>query len=185
MTIERQNDEDINPICELLKRLFLDGYFTKQQLRRGLDRIYIDAESIRKDSPNLSLIVSKFILKLVKDEVLTNQVLLKIPVEIREEMVQNQDLADYFSEDLKVFDNEVEIKEKFADVISLYLETYDSTGVINHLKNLGHSEIVRPWFLRKAILVSCGKGNKEREKISQLFKELSKELNINYAIFSY
>jgi hypothetical protein len=163
----------------------LDGVFTKQQLRRGLDRIYIDAKSLRKDSPDFYANITKLVLKLVKEEVLTNQVLLKVPVEIREEMVLDKKFYQYFQEDLRVFDNEVEIKEIFAEIVISYLENYDSTDIIKNLKNLGHSDIVRPWFIRKAILVSCGMGNKEREKVSQLLKELSTELNLNYAMYSY
>ena len=46
VTIEKNNEKDINMTCDVLKRMFLDSVFTKQQLRRGLDRIYKDTENI-------------------------------------------------------------------------------------------------------------------------------------------
>lgn len=100
-------------------------------------------------------------------------------------MIKYEPFKEYFAEDLKVFEKEAEIKEKFTEIATFYLESHDSRDVIDHLRDLNHSEIVRPWFIRNAILVACGKGNKEREKTSQLLKELSKELKINFAMFSY
>lgn len=165
----------------MLKQLYLRGIVTKQQIRRGLDRIYIDAENIKEDVPNFSLYISKLILKLVQSEVLISQVLIKIPVEFREEMEENKEFSEYFTKELEIFKNEIEIKEKFSEVLSMY----EKADVINHLENLGHPEIVKPWFIRKAILISCGKGNNEREEVSQLLKELGERKDIDFAMVSY
>jgi len=165
--------------------LFLDGYFTKQQIRRGIDRIYIDAENIKEDVPDLEEYIAQALLKLVKEEVITKQVLLKIPLEIREEVVKYAPFKSYFASDLTVFDGEKETKEKFAELVNFYLESYDSSDIFDHLKNIGNSDIVIPWFIRKAILVSSGKGNKDREKVSQLLKDMPKKLDTNYAMYSY
>lgn len=138
-----------------------------------------------EDVPNLAESLAVLILKLVKDNVLTHQVILKIPIEIREGMIEYDPFREHFAEELKIFDHEKEIKEKFTEKVKSYLDSYDSSDVIDYLKNLEFSEIVRPWFIRIAILVACGRGNKEREKVSQLLKEMATELKINYAMFSY
>lgn len=169
----------------MIKKLYLDSYFTKQQMRRGLDRIYIDFENIKADASNPAETLAKVILRLVQDDVITHQVLLKMPPEIREEIEAYKPFAEFFEEDLKVFGHETQIKEKFAELVMFYLDSYNSNDIIDHLQNLGHSEIVRPWLIRKAILISCGKGNKEREMVSKLLKELAENLKMNYAMYSY
>jgi len=141
----------------------------------------MDAENIKSDAPEFSHAISRFILNLVKTEVLTNQVLLKIPIEIREEIVQNEEFSEYFKEDLIVFENETEIKQKFDELASFS----EDVDVIEHFENFEHSEIVKPWFIRKAILVTCGQGNNEREKLSQLLKTLAEKGEINFAMLSY
>lgn len=175
----------IDKTCYILKKLYLDSFFTKQQIRRGFDRIYIDEDSIREDVPDLPVRTAQTLVKLVQENVITSQVILKIPNEFREEMLAYEPFKEQFVEELKVFEDEPNIKKKFSDLCTFYLNSYDSNDIIDHLKNLGHSDIVIPWFIRKAIFVSCGKGNKDREMVSQLLKQLSKELNWNYAVFSY
>jgi hypothetical protein len=175
----------IDKTCYILKKLYLDSFFTKQQIRRGFDRIYIDEDSIREDVPDLPVRIAKTLVKLIQENVITNQVILKIPNDFREEMLAYEPFKEQFAEELKVFDDEPNIKKKFSDLCTFYLNSYDNRDIIDHLKNLGHSDIVIPWFIRKAIFVSCGKGNKDREMVSQLLKELSKELKWNYAVFSY
>mmetsp|Transcript_27127 Transcript_27127/g.23994 ORF Transcript_27127/g.23994 Transcript_27127/m.23994 type:complete len:152 (-) Transcript_27127:657-1112(-) len=145
------------------------GIVTKQQLRRGLDRVYMDTENIKEDAPDFEQAIAKFILKLVKDKVLSNQVLLKIPAEIREEMVKNEEFSTYFKDELEVFEREVEIKQKFSELLSFS----ESADEINQFQNLDHPDIAKPWFIRQAIIVASGQGNNEREKVSQLLKELA------------
>ena len=89
--------------------MFLDSVFTKQQLRRGLDRIYMDIENMIDDAPNLHEDLAKIILDLVKDNILTNQVILKIPPEDRNKIALHQPFAEYFSKELEALNQEEEI----------------------------------------------------------------------------
>jgi ATP-dependent helicase/DNAse subunit B len=139
-----------------------------------------------EDVPNLAISISKLILTLVRNEVITTQVLLKIPPYVREDMVQHPPFVEFFSEELKIFDSELEIKEKFAQLTTTYLETHDAQEVIDQLKKYdSHQEIVRPWFIRKALLVACGRSNNDCEMTSKLFHDLVESLNLNYPTFSF
>lgn len=194
MTIEKSNDEDIckhyavsnlDATCDVLKSLYINRIFTKQQLRRGLDRLYMDTENIVEDVPTLHESLAKIILKLVQENVLASQVLLKIPTHDREEIVKYEPFATHFAEELKVFAHEDTIKHKFYELTTAYLENFDSAEIIDYLKTMPYHEIVRPWFLRNSILLSLDRGNVEREKISQLHKELAKEFGLTFVVFSF
>ena len=65
----------------------------------------------------------------------------------------------------------------------MYFENFDSSEIIDFFKNWPYHEITKPWFIRDSILIACGSGNNEREKISQLHKEVAKELDLKFAVF--
>ena len=121
----------------------------------------------------------------MKDKVLASQVLLKIPSYDREKIISYQPFSDYFSEELKVFDQEEDIKSRFNGLTNTFLKGSDSSEIIEFLKDMPYHEISRPWFLRNSILIAWGKGNDERERISQLHKELAKELELKFVTFSF
>ena len=134
VTLERSSDEDIETACSVLTTLFLNHVFTKQQLRRGFDRLYMDAENIIEDVPNLHQHMAKFVLNLVEQDVLNRQILIKIPPHEREEMSQYAPFSEFFGEELKIFDKELEIKEKFAQLAMSFQKTFDTQEVIDQLK---------------------------------------------------
>lgn len=169
VTLERANDEEMETVSNTITTLFLKHIFTKQQIRRGLDRVYMDLDDIKEDVPDVYIRLAKIIMKLVKDEVLTNQVLHKIPKDDRAEMAKCLEFAEHFKEELEIFENESDIKKNFSIITSQYLVSFNFQEVVDQLKKYDkHPEIMWPWFIRKSILVACGGTNNDREKVSEL-----------------
>jgi len=181
VTLERLNDDDMKRTIKILKKLYVNELFTKQQLRRGLDRLYMDAENLRGDLPQFAYTISQLILSFVEDDILPRQVILRIPGDLREEMIQDKDFSDFFKDELEVFEKEIEIKQSFEEVAA----SSEKDDAITRFTNLGHPDIVKPWFIGEVILSSCGKTHNERETASQLLKQLSEAKEINYPMISY
>lgn len=89
-------------MADIIRDLFIDSIITKQQIRRGIVRVFWRLEDIMLDYPKANQILSQIIVFLHLRSLISNKILTHVPAEIRPLLYDTDAIKDHFSKELAI-----------------------------------------------------------------------------------
>lgn len=184
--------EQVKPreVADLTLILFeMSGLLTKQQIRRGLVRLFWKLEDILLDVPNATQVLAQILQFLhVRKVVSPAGIITQMPKEVREKLTAIDSFKTHFQKELEKLGEEDEYKGRIKSLLQQYYINFDDSEITYFFSE----EIVKKkWalfnhvFIRKAIDYALDKGPNEKEACSKLLYKLTHTFNFQNRDYGY
>lgn len=150
-----------------------NGILTKQQLRRGLVRLFWKFEDIMIDVPLAPKVLAQLLAYLKLRGVISGRAITQIPPEIREKLQESDTFKQHFQKELDILQHEKDYRQRIEFLLKIYFLNYDDSEIRDFLdreikeKNW---DMFNYLFIRKAIDYALDKTPNEKEACSKILQ---------------
>ena len=173
---------------DLIFKLFSQDQITKQQIRRGLVRLFWKFEDILIDYPKGHNVLGQILAYLKLRGLLTGKIVTQIPLQTRELLFKVDSFTQSFEKEIKILAHEKEYKEKAINLIKHYYYNFDladiKTFFSEEVKAKGWEQF-NNFFLRKAIDIAMDLDSNDKEACQKLLFKCTHEFNFGNMDFGY
>eukprot|EP00347_Sterkiella_histriomuscorum_P006178 403353763 len=182
--------EQVKPreVADLVKNVFIDGVITKQQIRRGLVRLFWRLEDILLDYPRANQVLAQIMVFLHLRQIMSSKILTQIPREIRQNLLEQDSIKEHFSKEIEVLQSESVYREHIKAVLKQYYSSLDEADVRLFLGTEIKEkkwEIFNYLFIKKSIDMALDKNSNEKDACSKLLSMCTQEYNFGNNDFGY
>lgn len=149
--------EQVKPreVADLVKNVFLnEGLITKQQIRRGLVRLFWRLEDMLLDFPRANQVIAQIMVFLHLRQIMSSKILTQIPKEMRQSIFEQDSFKEHFAKEIEILQSENEYREHIKALLKQYYLSLDEADVRLFLgKEIKERkwEIFNYLFIKKAI----------------------------------